>query len=71
MGPMTPSVANFVEYFLSPAFQFCPWAEFLDGYWRMRDRENVLFMTYEEMKKGLDGNGASNRCFPKGRAVGR
>jgi hypothetical protein len=53
MGPMTPSVANFVEYFLSPAFHFYPWAEFLDGYWRIRDRENVLFMTYEEMKQDL------------------
>jgi hypothetical protein len=55
MGPMTPSVPNFVEYFLSPGFHFYPWAEFLDGYWRVRDRENVLFMTYEEMKKDLRG----------------
>ena len=53
MGPMTPSVENFVSYFLSPAFQFSPWAEFVDGYWRLRDRENVLFLTYEEMKKDL------------------
>jgi len=53
MGPMTPSVPNFVNYFLSPNFHFCPWAEFLAGYWCMRDRENVLFMTYEEMKKDL------------------
>ncbi len=27
----------------------------MDGYWRIRDRENVLFMTYEEMKKDLPG----------------
>jgi len=53
MGPMTPSVPNFVEYFLSPGFQFYPWAEVVDSYWRVRDRENVLFMTYEEMKKDL------------------
>ena len=52
---MTPSVANFVEYFLSPAFQFCAWPLFLDGYWRVRDRENVLFLTYEEMKRDLPG----------------
>ena len=52
---MTPTVENFVNYFLSPAFQFSPWAEFVDGYWRLRDRENVLFMTYEEMKKDLKG----------------
>ena len=55
MGPMTPSVPNFVEWFLSPSFAFHPWGEFLAGYWSMRDRDNVLFMTYEEMKKDLAG----------------
>ena len=55
MGPMTPSVPNFLEYFLSPVFQFCPWAEFVAGYWGIRDRDNVLFLTYEEMKKDLRG----------------
>jgi hypothetical protein len=53
MGPMTPSVPNFVEWFLSPNFAFHPWAEFLAAYWAIRDRENVLFITYEEMKKDL------------------
>lgn len=55
MGPMTPAVPNFVEFFLSPNFPFHPWAEFLNDYWRVRDRENVLFITYEEMKKDLTG----------------
>jgi len=55
MGPMTPSVPNFVEYFLSPGFQFCAWAVFLDSYWSVRDRKNVLFMTYEEMNRDLAG----------------
>jgi Sulfotransferase domain len=55
MGPMTPAVPMFVEYFLSPAFSFYPWAAFLDGYWRIRNCENVLFMTYEEMKADLRG----------------
>ncbi len=55
MGPMTPSVPNFVEHFLSPNYHFYPWAEFVDGYWRVRDRDNVLFMTYEEMKWDLAG----------------
>ena len=55
MGPMTPSVPNFLVYFLSPTFAFYPWAEYLAGYWHMRDRENVLFLTYEEMKKDLPG----------------
>jgi hypothetical protein len=55
MGPMTPSVQNFIEWFLSPGFPFSPWAEYLNGYWQIRDRPNVLFMTYEEMKKDLPG----------------
>src|SRR5580704_708051 len=55
MGPMTPSVPNFVEYFLSPAFQFCDWTTFVESYWGVRDRDNMLFMTYEEMKRDLAG----------------
>jgi hypothetical protein len=52
-GPMILSVPNFVDFFLSPGFPFSPWPEFVDQCWRIRDRENVLFMTYEEMKKDL------------------
>ena len=55
MGPMTPSIANFVEDFISPNFFFHSWPEFVAGCWRVRDRENVLFLTYEEMKKDLPG----------------
>ena len=55
MGPMSPSVPNWVELFLSPSFPFHTWPEFVASGWRVRDRENVLFMTYEEMKKGLRG----------------
>jgi hypothetical protein len=55
MGPMTPAVTNFVDFFLAPNFPFYPWATFVDGYWRVRDRDNVLFLTYEEMKKDLTG----------------
>jgi hypothetical protein len=65
MGPMTPSVPNFVEYFLSPGFHFYPWAAFLEDYWRIRDRENVLFMTYEEMKKDLTGTVRKVAAFLK------
>jgi hypothetical protein len=65
MGPMTPAVENFVEFFLSPNFPFNPWAEFLNGYWRARDRENVLFMTYEEMRKDLRGTVCRIAAFLK------
>ena len=65
MGPMTPSVENFLTFFLSPNFPFRPWAEYLDGYWRMRDREYVLFLTYEEMKKDLEGTVRKIAAFLK------
>ena len=55
MGPMTPSVETWVNYFLAPAFAFYPWPQFVDACWRARDRPNVLFLTYEEMKKDLPG----------------
>ena len=58
---MTPSVPNFVELFPIAEFpRSTRGLNFVDGYWRVRDRENVLFMTYEEMKKDLTG-GAQNR----------
>jgi hypothetical protein len=50
-GPMMPSVGTWVEMFLSPTFAVGSWAAHLAGYWRMRDQPNVLFLTYEEMKR--------------------
>jgi hypothetical protein len=65
MGPMTPSVPNFVEFFLSPHFPFTPWPVFVDGYWRLRDRNNMLFLTYEEMKRDLAGTVRKIAAFLK------
>jgi hypothetical protein len=65
MGPMTPSVPTFVEFFLSPNFPFHSWAAFLDGYWKVRDRPNVLVLTYEEMKKDLPGTVRKIAAFLK------
>jgi hypothetical protein len=53
LGPMTPSVNTWMEFTFTPAFPFCRWADHLDSYWQVRHHENVLFMTYEEMKKDL------------------
>jgi len=50
-GPLTPSVERWVDYYLSPAFHVGNWAEHLAGYWRLRDRDNVLFLTFEDMKR--------------------
>ncbi len=55
LGPMMPSVATWVEYSFTPGFPFCTWGDHLYSYWQVRGRANVLFMTYEEMKKDLPG----------------
>jgi hypothetical protein len=59
LGPLAPSVAHYVDFFLSPEFPIGSWGKHVDGYWRLRDRENVLFLTYEEMKR--DGAAAIRR----------
>ncbi|HZF31268.1 MAG TPA: sulfotransferase domain-containing protein [Gammaproteobacteria bacterium] len=50
-GPAMPSVAAWVEMFVQPDFAPVGWAGHLQSYWRMRDRPNVLFLTYEELKR--------------------
>jgi aryl sulfotransferase len=49
-GPLMPSVARWVDYLLSPDFR-PPWAEHLAGYWAVRHQPNVLFLTYEQMRR--------------------
>ena len=50
LGPLMPSVAHWVDYMLSPDFR-PPWAEHLASYWSVRHEPNVLFLTYEQMKR--------------------
>ena len=50
LGPMMPTVDHWVDFFLSPEFFLGTWWAHLDSYWRARDRDNVLFLTYEVMK---------------------
>lgn len=54
-GPMMFSVPDFLAYFLDDTFIFEPWGHFTNSYWQQRHQPNVLFMTYEEMKKDLPG----------------
>lgn len=54
-GPMMPSVNSWVEFSFTPAFPFGVWSEHLNSYWQVRERANVLFLTYEEMKQDLPG----------------
>ncbi|XP_047120422.1 luciferin sulfotransferase-like [Schistocerca piceifrons] len=54
------SIDDFLEAFLDESLPYGPyWAHIL-GYWKLRDQPNVLFTTYEEMKRDLPA--AVRRC---------
>jgi len=55
VGRLMPSVASWLDVYLSPDTALGSWAEHLDSYWRVRDRPNVLFLTYEQMRADLPG----------------
>ena len=53
LGSLMPPIANWLDVFLSPDTPVGSWAAHLDSYWRVRERPNVLFLTYEEMRTDL------------------
>lgn len=53
LGPLMPSLERWLDLYLSPDAFIGSWAEHAASAWRNRTRENVLFMTYEEMKADL------------------
>jgi hypothetical protein len=55
LGPLMPSVPNWLDTYLSPDAPLGSWAEHLASYWRMRHEPNVLFLTYESMRGDLPG----------------
>lgn len=55
LGPAMPSVAGWLDAYLSPNTALGSWAEHLQSYWKVRDRANVLFLTYEHMRADLPG----------------
>jgi hypothetical protein len=55
MGKLMPTVAAWLDVYLSDAALHGQWADFLNGYWQWRNQPNVLFLTYEEMKDDLAG----------------
>jgi hypothetical protein len=55
LGPAMPSVAGWLDVYLSPDTALGSWAEHLQSYWQIRERPNVLFLTYEQMRADLPG----------------
>jgi hypothetical protein len=53
LGWLMPTPEQWLDLFLSPNTPEGSWAEHLDGGWRNRHRDNVVFLTYEEMKADL------------------
>ncbi|NQZ68116.1 MAG: sulfotransferase domain-containing protein [Lentisphaeria bacterium] len=54
-GKLMPSVSAWLNNFLSDVAIHGPWANFLHTYWLWQDRDNVLFLTYEDMIEDLPG----------------
>jgi len=55
MGPAAPDRAGLLDWFCSDAMWWGPWPDHAEGWWRWRERENVLFLHYESMKEDLAG----------------
>ncbi len=49
-GPLAPSVPRWVDYYLSDRFHVGSWARHAAGFWDWRERPNVAFLTFEQMK---------------------
>lgn len=63
LGPLMPPVEKWLDLFLSPDTPLGSWAGHLQGGWQNRRRENLLFLTYEEMKRDLPGTVARMARF--------
>jgi hypothetical protein len=53
LGPLMPSVATWLDFFLSRQFYMGSWTVHTHGYWAERHRPNVLLLTFKEMKDDL------------------
>jgi hypothetical protein len=55
-GPLMPSLEEWLDIFLSADSFNGSWAAHLDCGWRARDRDNVLFLTFEELTRDRAGS---------------
>ena len=55
LGPLIPSTATWVKQCMSDGAAFGPWHRFVASYWPWRERDNVLFVTYEQMMADPQG----------------
>ncbi|MGH8219804.1 MAG: sulfotransferase domain-containing protein [Steroidobacteraceae bacterium] len=53
LGSLMCSKEKWSRTFLSPDAICGPWAEHVNSWWALRERHNVLFLTYEQMKRDL------------------
>jgi hypothetical protein len=56
LGVLMPPKDKWLRTFLSPDAISGSWAGHVAGWWALRQRDNVLFLTYEEMKRDLPGS---------------
>jgi hypothetical protein len=56
LGALMPSKEKWLSTYLSRDAISGSWAEHLYGWWQMRQRPNVLFLTYEQMQRDLTGS---------------
>lgn len=50
LGPFTPPPDVWLRFFASHKTFFAPWQQFTASWWAVRDRPNVLFLRFEEIK---------------------
>jgi hypothetical protein len=50
LGPLMPRMDKMVEWYCSDRMYWSPWPEHVAGWWRWAQRDNVLFVHYEDMK---------------------
>ena len=56
VGPLMPPVATLAEWFCSDRMYWLPWPRHVEGWWQWaRERDNVLFVHFEEMTKNFAG----------------